>query len=106
MFRETNDPRNSDIKDFSNGIRSCYTHDFGSFNISFTVHGEKRILFVTHTCSNDYSEVYEGEKIIFSLGCWGMSEEIMLVIADAIKEFGDVYYTKNDCEDEFKKLFN
>ena len=89
---------------WSNGINNVYTYEFNSFHINFRVNGEKRNLFVTHVCSNDYSDVFEGEKIIFSLGCWGMSEEIMMVVADAIKEFGDIYYTNNDCETNFRLL--
>jgi len=83
---------------------TCDTYDFGSFNINFTIHGENRQLFITHTCSNDYSDTYKGDKIIFSLGNWGVSEDIMMVVADAIKEKGDLYYVKNDCSDDFKKL--
>lgn len=94
----------SNLKRFTNGVGSCYSYDFGSFHIDFSVNDENRSLFVTHTCSNDYSDVYVGDKIIFSLGCWGSSEEIMLLLADTVKEFGDVYFTKNDCETDFIKL--
>jgi hypothetical protein len=92
------------LKNWSNGIHNISTYDFSCFNIDFRVNGEGRSLFVTHACSNDHSDTYNGEKIIFSLGCWGRSEEIMMVVAEAIKEFGDIYYTHNDCQDEFKKL--
>lgn len=104
LFRNKEIGVNKDLKDFSNGIHSINTHDFGSFYINFTVRSEKRNLFITHTCSNDYSEIYKGDKIIFSLGCWGMSEEIMMVVAHAVKEFGDVYYVYDDCSDDFKKI--
>ena len=89
---------------WSNGISNISTYDFGSFKIDFRFNGESRSLFVTHNCSNDYSDTYNGEKIIFTLGCWGKSEEIMMVIAEDIKEFGDIYYIHNDCKDEFRKL--
>lgn len=92
-------------KGFSNGIINVDTSTFTSFNIHFEVKGEKRSVFITHTCSCDYSEIYEGEKIIFSLGYWGMSEKIMMVVANAVKDFGDVYFVLNDCgEKEFEKL--
>jgi len=91
-----------ELNDYSNGIKKCYTHDFCSFSVIFTVNGETRDLFVTHSY-NDYSDVYKGDKIIFSLGCWGLSEEIMMVVAKAIENMGEIYYTKNDCKDDFVK---
>ena len=105
MFRDKESKLNKDLKDFSNGVREVTTTDFRSWLVNFTVHGEGRSLFVTHTCSNDYKEVYDGDKIIFNLGYWGLSDEIMKVVAESLKEFGDVYYDFNDCDDEdFVKL--
>lgn len=104
MFRDKKIGVNKDLKDFTNGIYDVRTHDFRSFDIYLTVHGEKRTLFITHNCSGDYSDTYVGEKIIFSLGSWGLSKEIMMVVADAINEFGDIYFTNNDCSDDFEKL--
>lgn len=89
---------------WTNGIYTIDTHDFDSFNIRFKINGENRSLFVTHSCSSDYSETYVGDKMIFSLGAWGMSDEIMLTISEVIKNFGDVYYTPNDCYEDFKKI--
>lgn len=90
--------------DFTNGVEvnSC---DFNSFTIDFKVRGEQRSVFVTHKCSMDYSDVYEGEKMIFSLNMWGMHKEIMNCIAESIKEFGEVYYTENDCYEKFVKIY-
>lgn len=96
---------NKDLKEYTNGIRSVDTHDFRSWNMCFTVHGEKRSLFITHTCSYDFKDAYEGEKIIFSLGFWGMSKDIMMVIGDAIKEYGDIYFVENDSKDEWEQIF-
>ena len=104
LFRDKDKKVNKRLKDFTNGIDSCSTTDFRSFYINFTVYGEKRSLFITHTCSDDYYTTYDGDKIIFSLGSWGLSEEIMMVCANAIKNLGDIYYTKNDCDNNFKKL--
>tara|TARA_R110000822_G_scaffold84617_1_gene198550 strand:- start:9 stop:488 length:480 start_codon:yes stop_codon:yes gene_type:complete len=104
IFRDKYSGVNKHLKEYSNGISSCDTHDFGSFNISFTVNHEVRQLFITHSCSCDYSDTYKGDKIIFSLGCWGMSEEIMMVVAKSIDDMGDLYYVKNDCSDDFVKL--
>jgi len=105
LFRDKKKDTELGLKDYTNGIRSTETYDFSSFNIYFTIAGHNRRLFVIHTCGGDYKELYEGEKIIFSIGCWGMSKEIMMVVAEAVKEFGDVYFVHNDCEDDWEKLF-
>jgi len=104
LFRDKKLEINKDLKDFTNGIYDVKTFDFRSFDIYLTVHGENRSLFITHTCSNDYSDTYVGEKIIFSLGSWGLSKEIMMVVANSINQFGDIYFTNNDCSEEFEKL--
>lgn len=105
QFRDKTIGANINLKDFSNGISSIYTHDFRSFNIVFTINDETRSLFITHNCSNDYSEIYEGDKIIFSLGHGGNYEEVMSTIAESIKEFGNIYYRDNDFDGEFVKLY-
>lgn len=103
LFRDKESEFNKHLKDFTNGC-TVETRNFESFSVFFTVYGERRRLFVTHTCSNDHSEIHEGGKIIFSLGPTGLAEEIMAVVAESVKEFGDVYYTKDDCSYEFEKL--
>jgi len=100
LFMFTGDNR----ENWSNGLYSITTTNFESFSIVLKINGETRDLFITHTCSNNYSDTYEGDKIIFSLGRWGMDKDIMMVIAESVKEFGDVYFCENDCEGEFEKL--
>lgn len=90
---------------FTNGV-SVTSHNFDTFVISFG-NGDDciRNLFMFPTCSSDYSDVHEGYKVIFSIGYWGSSEEIMNVVAGALKPYGDVYYDFNDCDDkDFIKL--
>jgi hypothetical protein len=89
---------------WSNGISSITTSYFHSFSIYFKVYGESRRLFVTHTCSGDYEDTYKGDKIIFDLGCWGRSEEIMKMVGKSVSQFGRVFYVYNDCEDYFEEL--
>ena len=72
--------------------------------ISFEFNGESRGLHIFFNCDNDGKDIYEGSKIIFSLGSWGSSEEIMFAIAKEIKKLGNVYYTKNDCDSDFKLI--
>jgi len=96
---------NQNPKVFSNGVYNVTTYNFNSFNIRFSILEEKRDLFVTHTCSSDYADTYKGEKIIFSLGNWGLSVEIMNQIISACRSFGDCYYIENDCSgNEFLKF--
>lgn len=102
MFRDME--KYGGLLDFSNGIGKVTTDDFRSFCINFIVKGEKRNLSVFIDCSCDYSETYKGEKIIFSIGCWGMSKEIMMSFAKNISEFGDIYFCENDAADDFEKL--
>lgn len=59
-----------------------------------------RTLGIFPDCDSDYHDTYTGDKIIFSLGCGGKSNEIMQQVALAVAEFGDVYYDRNDCDDE------
>ena len=85
---------------FTNGV-SITSHNFDAFNISFGNGDEsRRSLFMFPTCSTDYSDVCEGYKVIFSIGYWGSSEEIMSVLSEALKHYGDVYYDFNDCDDK------
>lgn len=84
---------------FSNGV-SISSHDFETF-VFFFGNGDdnKRSLFMFTSCSNDYNDTIEGHKVIFSIGYWGSSNEIMMVVAEAVKQYGDAYYDFNDCDD-------
>lgn len=85
---------------FTNGV-SVTSHNFDTFVISFGNGDEsRRNLFMFPTCSSDYSDVCEGYKVIFSIGYWGSSEEIMSALSGALKPYGDVYYDFNDCDDK------
>lgn len=87
------------------------TNDCESFVLLFNVFDEKRMLWVNTSCDCDYHEVGEYfdtdttcSKVIFSLGHWGHHKEIMQVIIDSIKEFGDTYYIENDCSGDWVKI--
>ena len=91
---------------FTNGVKSVDTHEFRHYTFHFGC-GDRnaRMLGMFIDCEYDYSDTYEGDKIIFSIGCWGMYDEIMKVVAKAVAPFGDVYYDFNDCDDQdFVKL--
>ena len=94
-----------EAKDWTNGTNlSMYSMD--CINVHFGIGDDlHRNLSILTDCSCDYSDTYRGDKIIFLLGCWGMYDEIMKVVAKAVAPFGDVYYDYNDCDDEgFVKL--
>jgi hypothetical protein len=92
------DKENYDASKFTNGTRiSAYNLDVVSIDFGC---GEFRSLKVLGDCCSDYSSVCEGHKILFSLGNWGMHQEIMNQVALAVEPFGDVYYDHNDCNDE------
>ena len=98
-----------DLKDesnkFSNGV-SINSHNFSMFSFNFGNGDEnKRSLDMFITCANDYSDIVNGYKVIFSMGCWGKYNEIMLLIGETLKRYGAVYYDFNDCDDlDFVKL--
>lgn len=74
------------------------SYNFEHFCVYFSTEKESRQIFMSHSCSSDYKEIYDGEKIIFSIGCWGDHQIYMDIIKDAIKDFGDVYEDVNDCD--------
>lgn len=84
---------------FSNGV-SITSHDFNTFIFNFgSGDNLKRSLFMFISNTDDYNDIHHGYKIIFSIGLWGKSNDIMKVIADSISNFGAVYYDYNDCDD-------
>lgn len=87
------------------------TRDCETFTLIFNVFSESRMLRMITTCDCDYHYVGEefgtdttGSKVIFSLGHWGHHKEIMEVVIDSVKEFGDTYYIENDCSDDWVKI--
>ncbi|AGH31875.1 hypothetical protein VPIG_00017 [Vibrio phage PWH3a-P1] len=95
-----------DSSNYCNGVSSIETTDFSFFRFHFKNGDENsRVLCMYTDCSCDYSDTYEGDKIIFGIGHWGDCDGIMKVVAEAVKPFGDVYYDHNDCDTEdFVKL--
>lgn len=87
------------------------TRNMETFRLMFNVFEESRMLWVNSDCDCDYHEVGEefntdttGTKIICSLGHWGYHKEIMQVVVDTLKEFGDTYYIENDCSGDWVKV--
>lgn len=83
------------------------TYDFETFVFTFgTGEESKRSVYMFTSCGCSYADTYKGYKVIFSIGFWGKSDEIMKVIAEAVKGYGRVFYDFNDCDNkDFEELF-
>lgn len=64
---------------------------------------KRRMISFHTTCSTDYINVYNGHKVILSVNKWGRYKDIIEVVCKALKPFGEVYYTLDDYNDDFKK---
>lgn len=84
---------------YTNGV-SITSYDFETFTFLFgNGDDNKRNLFMFTTCSSDHGDIEGDYKVVLSIGYWGNSDEILMAVAEAVKEFGDVYYDFNDCDD-------
>lgn len=95
---------------FSNGVKSTYVNfiaDWQSFHqICFGCgdNNDRMIRCSQNSC--DYKDIIEGNKIIFSWGCWGSNKEIAQIVCEALYKFGPVYYDLNDCDEVDFQLFD
>jgi hypothetical protein len=76
---------------------------FGHFRIFFKINDEDRMLVVHFDCDGDYKE-YGDSKIIWSVNYWGLAEEIVLGICEAMKQYGKVFYEANDCDGDIVEV--
>lgn len=100
-----NDSYKEHSERYTNGV-TVTAHDFDTFWFVFG-NGDnmKRSLFMFTTCSSDHEDIEGDYKIVFSIGYWGNADEIMMVVVEAVRQYGDVYYDYNDCDDDgFIKL--
>lgn len=83
------------------------TIDMSTFSqtlcLNFTLNGEVRTMYLLFGCHQDAPELGPGKKVFASLGCWGASDDLILLAAKVLAEFGDVYTIFNDCSDEYTK---
>ena len=61
---------------------------------------EKRKLSLHFDCNYDYSDISKSNKITWSVGSWGLSQEIIKTICKAMTGFGTVYYIPQDTDDD------
>ncbi len=85
---------------FTKGVR-IHGHDLSIVSLLFGCSDHShRQLSVLPDCSCDYKDTFKGDKILFSIGHWGKNHSIMNQVAIALSPFGDVYYDRNDCDEE------
>lgn len=89
----------SNNKDFTNGVTVSVSDDFEYYQIHFRLSGESRMLSMFTNCDCDVRHLTEKDVFIFSIGHWGLHEEIMSVLCNTLADFGEVYYDENDCDD-------
>ena len=77
-----------------------------SFQFIFKWNGEERILWVHTDCDCDLQASFgeDSEGIILSLGMWGSSEEIMKMVLEDMKGFGECYFLLSDVNDDWEKI--
>lgn len=85
---------------WTNGIGSFSTHNFGMFTTNFGYKGERRCFHAFIDCDNDLIEYTHIGGVIFNLGCWGSSDEIMRLIIDELKTDYPMWYVYDDSKDE------
>lgn len=93
---------------FSNGVKHNYVNfiaDWQSFQICFGCgdNNDRTVHCSQNSC--DYKEITEGNKIIFSWGCWGSNKEIAQIVCEALYKLGPVYYDLNDCDEVDFQLY-
>ncbi|ASU03343.1 hypothetical protein [Pseudoalteromonas phage J2-1] len=90
----------SQAETFTNGVH-LHAYNMDCLSIVFGCGDDyKRSLKVFPDCSEDYQDIVQGDKILFSIGHWGKNHSIMDQVAIALSPFGDVYYDHDDCDDE------
>lgn len=92
-------------EDYKNPV--CHISDTSEMLIiTFRYKGEDRQMFVHLDCDVDGENCgyADGSKIIFSLGAWGHSVEIMETVIKAFKHLGTCYIIRNDATDEKEEI--
>lgn len=83
----------------------CTISDFTEMmSIDFYFKGDYRSMTVHLTCDHDYLEAAKGKRVILSLGCYGESERLIKTALHGLSSLGDIYFTANDCTEEWRKL--
>ncbi|MFA5103290.1 MAG: hypothetical protein WC525_09075 [Candidatus Thermoplasmatota archaeon] len=115
LFRLDN-PQWSMLRDqHQNGcIQSELAMSSAHLMVNFRYHDASRMLSIFFDCSCDYEEQYEGDKIIFSIGCNEDGKKVVQAVLNNLKNLNpghldpiyqqDLYYCACDTDDEWVKL--
>lgn len=98
------------VRPLASGLTKFHGYSTDVISVDFkwrvTDGTEERSLKIISRCSCDDQDVYEGEKIYLSLGCWGHSKEIISGLAKHLKENLEcrAWLCLNDSTDDFIEL--
>lgn len=86
------------IKNTNIFVKPEYDPEWNYFIFRFKDGDDDRAMFVHMDCP-DMEECYKIGKggIIFGLGMWGNSVELIKKMLDAFQDMGDCYIMENDC---------
>lgn len=89
------------IKNTNLFVKPEYDPEWNFFVFNFRDGGDNRKMFV-FMGSSDFEECYKIGKdgIIFNLGMWGNSVELIKKFLDAFQDMGECYIQENDCGDD------
>ena len=77
------------------------SYDAVNFSLSFRINGEGRNLSIMTDIQTEHQRIIGFNPALwFSLGHWGLSDKLMKALVPSLKQFGEVYYDFNDCDDE------
>ncbi|QFR55732.1 hypothetical protein JC221_086 [Yersinia phage JC221] len=85
-------------------VPRAHTYDFEAVAVCFGLGGEPRKLFMSHVCSCDHKEFYDGQKIVFSIGSGGEHVEIMNAVKECLIQHGDVWECDEAVSYQFVKV--
>jgi hypothetical protein len=74
--------------------------DMNMAQVTFSIAGESRSLTVHFGCDNDAKHKHPGEKLILSMGLYGVSIRVVEAILKRLTHLGRCYLDRNDCDDE------
>lgn len=91
-------------KDPNNKFTTIEMSNFSKMiTLHFTLNGEARMMSLHFDCHDDAIELGKCKKVFATLGCWGASDELILLAARVLADYGEVYTVFNDCSQSYVK---
>jgi hypothetical protein len=94
------------VKDTWSQFVELRSTSFGLYTMVFKIDGENRCLYYFLECSCDTDDITTKNTFSFMIGHWGKYQEIMQEVISVLKNYGDVYWDENDCDDLGYELQN